>query len=154
MMSLLCLPMLSRVLYHAANPINHIIRPVANYLDISNLAAGLLITALAAVVAVPSMILASTGSLIAVLSGLSMLTAGLALLSQAVLVKQLYDLSPAVGIMYGAYVAILQGLQLLIGVEVPAEPVTLIQALTALTASISQLGLNVLGNIGYANLTR
>ena len=148
----LSLPLLSRVLFYLANPINHMVRSIAKFLNISEGYAGLAMASLAILVAASLLMLSSLGSLIMVLTALTIAMNILSLITNVVFIKQLYELSPSLAVVIGLVLCLSLASDLLLNpLDSVSSPQTVYEVFLSFSVSLSSLGINVLACIFLSN---
>ncbi|WP_367607503.1 hypothetical protein [Legionella sp. W05-934-2] len=152
-MILLSLPLLTRVLFFLANPINQIIRPVSDYFNISSLYVGIAAAILGIFSCLAMTMLATFTSVITILVTLSVVLTILDQIATLVLAKNLYDISPSLGCLFGGIVGLSMVIDLLRGANIlPPAVETLPDALLVFLSSLSNLGVDTLACISLINL--
>ena len=144
------LPLISRTLLCLANPINYIIRPIAEYFNISESKVGFAALALTVAAASALTTLAVTTSLMTTLIVLANIAAILYFISLIAFLKKLYEILPGLSIALGV---VMTCTTLITQLFVPQAPIeTISEILVTLAAILSNLGINVLGYIVLTNL--
>ena len=145
LMLLYSLPLITRVLYCLANPINQIIRPLSQYFNLSTIYTGIAVALLGAMGSAAFLMLALSAPAITTLATLSLVLDILDWFAMFALIKKLHDeISPDLAYMLGgiSVASIILGLFASVDSTLPIE--TLAEALLLLTQSVSNLGLDVL----------
>lgn len=144
---LLSLPLLTRGLFYLANPINHLIRPIAEYFNISAVPVGILTAGLGIAAGAGLAVLFSFSSIITMLLVLAEILAVTTAISSFAVIKKLYDVAPAIAIILG----IIELVSLLMP-KVPTAAETVLEGLMACLPHLSALGINVLAYNRLSNL--
>lgn len=145
---LLSLPLLTRGLFYLANPINHIIRPIAEYFNISVVTVGILTVGLGIAAVAGLSILLSLSSSITLLLVLADILAVSNLLASLVVLKKLYEVTPPLAIILG----ITQLVSLIIPVDTSAVVETLLSSFMLCLSQLSMLGINIMAYKGLSNV--
>lgn len=132
-------------LFYLANPINQIIRPLADYFKISPLSVGIILGGLGITAVAGLTMFALSSSLILSLLILADIATISGLVVSLLTLKKLYEINPAFAVVLGFAVCCSTGLALLFGAgDVPAIE-TLSDALLVFFSEVGMLGFDLLG---------
>ncbi len=152
-MMLTSLPLLTRMLFCLANPINQIIRPVSNYFNISSVYVSIAMVMSGILCCAALATLGTSASLTTTLVTLSVVLSILERIATVIFVKNTYDVSPDLGYFVGALIGLSTMLSLIRGNFLPPAVETLSDALLLFASNLSDLGLTGLGCIFLSNMT-
>ncbi len=150
LMTLFSLPLLSRMLFVLANPLNQIIRPIQEYFNISQHYAFGVCGSLIAIAAIALTTLALCTPLSMTLIILINSVSILSLIASGAVLKKLYELSPSMAIISGTIMAC--ALLITLCFAPASNPETIVELVSTFLAQLSSLGVNLLAYIFLDNI--